>query len=265
MPNTSKGFEEYRLLGGVSANKEQGSDQEEVSDEELFALLAEHPLGDGYVRKMDPYILPLSIEDTYEAFYANEAPYFLDSLVRYLGDKSTNLTDWGPLPEDAMDSYKSAFGFDTIEQRTHWSYLKFVGVPFVDYSDIESYIQLLFKNETQLVLRAIDKSHGIPYADTFETHTKWEIYSAAPGSNKVIVGHSMRVVWFEKPMVAGIIEDATFNKLEDAKSGITRFYVDKARDYATLKSIEKSKNAEMIRKIVEENAKRSEERQIEFT
>ena len=85
------------------------SDQVEVTKDELLALVDEHPLEEGYMRVMKPMILPLSIEEVWESFYADDAKYFLDNLIEAMGDQALNKTDWHSVEEDV---YKEAFGHD---------------------------------------------------------------------------------------------------------------------------------------------------------
>ena len=72
----------------------------------------------------------------------------------------------------------------------------------------------------------------------------------------------MKYVWLEdnpNALIPTVIRDAAFNKIKDSAGGITSFYLDRARDFATLKSIENSRFADLIGGIIEENASRSEQ------
>ena len=49
----------------------------EPTDEELIRLLESHPLENGWERYMRNVIMPLSIEQVYDGFFADDAPFFI--------------------------------------------------------------------------------------------------------------------------------------------------------------------------------------------
>ena len=142
--------------------------------------------------------------------------------------------------------------------------MKVTGVPFTDHSYTTTHFLMANKNETEMIFKGVDKSKGIPYSESFETHTKWEIYAPFPNADKVVMVHSFTIYWISKPfLVAGVIESAIKSKLGDSIQAMRSFYMDKARDIATVNSLSKSKNSaensELLTQMIEENAKRTEE------
>ena len=49
----------------------------EISDEELLRLTDLLPKDDGFERTVQPVIWPLSIQEAYDHFFSDDAPYFL--------------------------------------------------------------------------------------------------------------------------------------------------------------------------------------------
>ena len=82
------------------------------------------------------------------------------------------------------------------------------------------------RTPTKMVFKEVTRMSGVPMADTFETHSKWEIVTASPHSNKVLVIHSFKFVWLNKPfMISSIIENLVKTKLKIAINKAREFYL----------------------------------------
>ena len=74
----------------------------EVSDEELLQLADDVVFESGFDRTIDPMVLPFSLEETYELFFGDEAPYFIGEPFKALGHDVKSVTEWGPIMDDSF-------------------------------------------------------------------------------------------------------------------------------------------------------------------
>jgi len=68
------------------------------------------------------------------------------------------------------------------------------------------------KTDTDMILRTVTIQSGMPYADAFEMHIKWELRTTDPRSKKVALRQTMHVEWINKPWVASVLEGITNNQ-----------------------------------------------------
>ena len=112
------------------------------------------------------------------------------------------------------------------------TYMKVEGIPFADHSDTANHMLLASKTDNELILIGIDNSSGIPYSKTFETHNMWEFRSPFPGSNKVVMGHSLAIIWINKPfLVDGAIANTIKGKMKKSATKMREFFMTNAKDW----------------------------------
>lgn len=197
----------------------------------MYKLIESYPLEDDYKQVIKDVVMELSIEDTWEAFFADDAPYYFDVMIKYLGDEVHEVSKWIDVDDE---KYSKAYGYDVEFMRMVKSRLKVEGVPFADHSDTVSHVLLASKTPTQLIFKEINNSKGIPYSETFETHTKWEFRAPFKGSKKVALRHSYQVVWIKKPfLVDGAISKSIKIKTQKVAKGIRAFFKNNAKDFHT--------------------------------
>lgn len=54
-----------------------------------------HPVRDDWTRYMPNVVMPLSIDQTWDCFFADDAPFFISQQISDLGDKVNAITNWG--------------------------------------------------------------------------------------------------------------------------------------------------------------------------
>ena len=58
---------------------------------------------------------------------------------------------------------------------------------------------LIEKSETEIVTVEIAESSGMAYADRFRVVAKWDIFTADPRSQQVVLRQSYAIHWLDKP------------------------------------------------------------------
>ena len=83
-PESETGYLAWKLIDGVpdlfdpnASQDEEESGQKDLSDAEMLKLMADHPLEEGWTRYMRNLVLPLSVEQTWDCFFDDEAPFFI--------------------------------------------------------------------------------------------------------------------------------------------------------------------------------------------
>ena len=103
-PTSDTGYLAWKLIDGLPqimdpSLSEDSDDEEEIdngpkdlSDNEMLAIMDDHPVIDGWIRYMQNVVLPLSIEQTWDCFFADDAPYFIAQQMTDMGDKLNGFT-----------------------------------------------------------------------------------------------------------------------------------------------------------------------------
>jgi hypothetical protein len=182
--------------------------------------------------------MDLTIEETWEAFFADDAPFYFDKLIKMLGDEVKNVTSWVDIDNKR---YEEVYGYEIDKMRLIKTRMEIEGIPFADHSDTTNRLLLASKTDNELVFIGIDNSLGIPYAKTFETHNIWEFRSPFPGSKKVVMGHSLAIIWINKPfLVDGAIANTIKGKMKKSATMMREFFKTNAEDWGDKELILKS-------------------------
>lgn len=92
--------------GSSSTSINQDTLEEENKETESDDLLKETiesiPIEDGYGRYMPDVIVPLSIHETFEAFWANDSPFFEPELTKQMGNTITDAGSWATPTEPVI-------------------------------------------------------------------------------------------------------------------------------------------------------------------
>jgi len=70
------------------------------------------PAEDGWDRDLPIMVVPMTLEDFMDCFWADQAPFFIPAILEK-GDTVVNYTLWG----DATEDEKTLFGKDVIKTR----------------------------------------------------------------------------------------------------------------------------------------------------
>lgn len=242
-PQSKYGFLAWKLLAGVpnivdpdavEGSKSSAVDDapKEWTDEQLFALMDKYPLQEGWTRYMRDVILPLTIDQVWDCFFADDAPYFIDQQISDLGDKLRGTSDWHEVTDPR---YMESVGMPVLQKREIKSDCKVPPNPFVDHGNSTKNLMLVKRDDIEMIFGEVNAQNGMIYADSFEIWTKWEIYAPFPGSQKTILGHSYKLIWLNKPWaVSGILESVAEGKIEEALDFDYTWYIDRAASYVEM-------------------------------
>ena len=70
-------------------------------------------VGDEWIIAPEILVAPLSLDQFWDAFWANDAPYFVQAMVRDEEDTIMTVTEWGPPTE----GYEELHGSFVLQQR----------------------------------------------------------------------------------------------------------------------------------------------------
>ena len=99
---------------------------------------------------MSPEILvaPLSLDQYWEAFWSNEAPYYIQAIIRDEEDSITRSTKWGP-PE----IYKELHGGPVLEERLFDKKIRNRVAFAPKFADSYAVFSVLEKTDTKLRIK----------------------------------------------------------------------------------------------------------------
>ena len=125
LPNTEYGYLAWELLAGLPHIVEEDiiiAEREakpyvERSDAELLRSMNEIELEDGMSEHLQPIILNMSLEEFWNAFYDDSAPFFVADIVADNGDQVNGFTYWQEPPE--LDYLTSAYKRPTVSWRKY--------------------------------------------------------------------------------------------------------------------------------------------------
>lgn len=88
---------------------------------------------------------------------------------------------------------------------------------FAKSTDLQTNFFEIENTPTKMVFKEVTRMSGVPLADTFETHSRWDIVTASPESNKILITHTFKLVWLNKPyLISSLIEGLVKSKLKIA-------------------------------------------------
>ena len=170
------------------------------------------PIREGFGTLENVYVLPISVGEYWDNFYADDADYFYNKTLLEKGDEVHNWSDWYKPTEE---KYMEWFGQEVLQQRDIEVAFDLPPNPFIKHATATKHYLLLNKTETSLDIAVLDNQNGFPYAESFETLEFWEIKAADPRSNQVAVRHSWMIDWKNRPWAFGsLIENTAHDKVQ---------------------------------------------------
>ena len=222
--------EQIALIEAAAAGRVRDPDNNyvEPSIPEVIAMMEAIPLiTDEW--KQDPEILvsPMSLEDFWSCFWADDAPYYVEAITRDPDDKLKFITAWGP----PTPGFEEGFGKPVIEERRLEKKVRTRGMG-PDYAYLKAYTSLVEKTDTRILIKQTQKTEDAPYVDTFEVQIAWEFLTPDPLSYQVAIRKSYYIRWFSSPMVKGIITKAVTNGVKEFNTKLSDFFLEAAVKYA---------------------------------
>ena len=109
-------------------------------------------------------VVPLSLEDYWNAFWANDAPYFVPAFMTHDGDEIVSATDW-QAPVEETDFFYINTPVDS--QRIIKRKLEPKGSFLSRVTRETEYISEIERNETKITLKVVKLNKGSMYAPTY--------------------------------------------------------------------------------------------------
>ena len=164
----------------------------------MLALHDPFPLLDEFIMWQNPYVLPLSLQEYWDHFYANGADNFYNFTLIDKGERPYDETQWF---EPEIDHYKQWFNKEVKLQRNLSLEFDLPPNPIVKHVSTTKHYMLVSHTDTLLEIGVIDNQSGFPYASSFELYELWEIRSPYARSNQISIRWSNKIFWLDKPWV----------------------------------------------------------------
>ena len=173
---------------------------------------------------MPDVIVPLSISETFDAFWDDEAPFFEPELTKQMGNTIIDAGSWTN-PSEPITS----FGQPVVQVRTIDGTFKLPPNPFGTFGENTKVLQKIEGTDTTITMEEINYQRGFIYTDSFNFHVKWELKQVGPDSQKTIIRSTYWIEWINRPWAAGsIIEHIAIKNSEWAGEITVEWLQDKA-------------------------------------
>ena len=138
--------------------------------------------GDDWNQIGETLVVPLSLTQFWDAFWADEAVYYSQSVVRDIDDKINLSTVWGP----PTAGKEKEFDAPVIEERNMNKKIRNRVAFAPDYADLEMRFSLLEKTDTVIKIKETHVTKNAPYVDDFEIWLIWNILTPDKNSRQTV-------------------------------------------------------------------------------
>ena len=178
--------EEYEKWLAQTLEKEAQSDYIEPSVQELVSMMDAIPTpiiegNDEWVQINDRQVLPLSLTDYWDAFFANDAPYYVHAILRDPSDIFIEERLWSE-----PQTNKTWENQTVIQERYIHRRLRVYQALAPKHCSYYIELSLLVKNETHIRIHEKHWGDECPYSDRAYTNVLWDILTPDPRSNQII-------------------------------------------------------------------------------
>jgi len=134
------------------------------------------PASDSWDSNIDVFVLPLSLNQYWEAYWADDAPYFIPAFRKDSRDEALSYSDW----QTPMHGGDDIIGEPIEQQRVYER--KIHGNSFINHTHELEIISLLGKDSSKITLSSLVFQRGALYAQDVVPHVRWEIMTDDPRS-----------------------------------------------------------------------------------
>ena len=172
---------------------------------ELVQMMEDLPMqGDGWEQDPEILVTTLSLEQYWDCFWSDNAPYYLQAVERDAEDEVLSSTTWGePTP-----GFETEVQYDVpVLQERRLDKLNRIRAAFApDHGKEHIRFQLLEKSATKIKIKETHvNGDEVPYGDTFEIWMVWEVLTPDPLSQQVVFRKQFYLHWIDEPWVSGTI------------------------------------------------------------
>ena len=140
---------------------------EPVADEVLALVdsLAKDNFDDSWEQIIESMVVPLSLEDYWNAFWANDAPYFVPAFQTRDGAEIVKASDWKKPVEETSVFYNNT---PVDRQRVIKREVEPKGGILLRFDRQTEYISQIERSERKITLKVVKVQTGSQYAKTYE-------------------------------------------------------------------------------------------------
>ena len=182
-PGGALGFDAWEPFPGVpnpTHYKGIELDYQEPSEADIINLVNQIPLESHMTVANHPFVLDMSLQEFWNAFYDDHAPFFVNQFIESQGGELVGETKWQDPTTRAKQFYPERWDYDLKSYRTFDAKVYVDGNPFTDKMHSRINMLLLDKSDTSIVSAEVVESSGMTYADRFQVVAKVEIFSPSP-------------------------------------------------------------------------------------
>eukprot|EP00347_Sterkiella_histriomuscorum_P016954 403351216 len=192
--------------GNMSTSPQKYHDSQ-ISDQDLIAMLdKQYPIPSKEWIQLKTVAMPLTINQFYERFFADQAPFGFDVFSAKMDRKDIQLELWNNSSASTLDGKPC---LDNKPQRWLRSILAVKGVPFLSQTRHQKHFKIDHNDQQSLVIEMQNKSLDIPYADCFYIEEKWWIISEKPNANKCVLRVAINIVFVKSTLFKSRITSKT--------------------------------------------------------
>ena len=155
---------------------------------------------DSWHQYMDTMVVPLTLQEYWDAFWADSAPYFVGAFDNDPDHKITGVTNWEKLAMDLeqLSIHEQADLAKTITRDVD-------GNGYTTHTKERDDFFLLEKNAERITILVMTSFYGYINSDYYKIWTKWELMTPNPQSHQVVFRQTQTVKWNggRKPWVIG--------------------------------------------------------------
>lgn len=150
-PGSTLGEDAWELFPGVPNPIHYAGielDYQEPSEAELINMINRIPLESGMTVATSPFVLNMSLQEFWNCFYDDYAPFFVNKFLEDTGDVLLGETNWQDASTLNKSFYTDRWGYDTKSYRTFDAKVYVDGNPFSDHLTSRINMLLLDKSDT---------------------------------------------------------------------------------------------------------------------
>ena len=125
---------------------------------------------------METLVVPLTLEQYWDAYWATDAPYYIEGIPLDPEDIVHESTGW----DDPSPGFETELDMPVLMERHIDRTLRLRGNPLAKHVHNRVILSLLEKTDTRISIKITYMSDGQPYADHLQPWCKWDIMTPDP-------------------------------------------------------------------------------------
>ena len=144
---------------------------------------------------LDIMVLPVSLAEFWDAFLADEAPYYYLALEAERDQPCYMLANdnWVTPDEDGEE----LFGKPVISERMYERVRALRHNLFARHIHENIYLSLVEHTDTRIALKEVTEYSGLHAYEGFEQWVKWDVLTDDPRSHQTVLRQSYNIKWYD--------------------------------------------------------------------